>query len=98
MMRGSLLESVSDAPKRSKCIYTPSHAQDENPARRPISTRESEAFPMIVKKTLNLSLKSLKDFAKKQLPDQTLIEWDEKDECPLDVIKGMCGPDQLGIQ
>ncbi|MBV9087571.1 MAG: acyl-CoA dehydrogenase family protein [Acidobacteriaceae bacterium] len=53
---------------------------------------------MIAKKTLNLSLKSLKDFAKKQLPDQTLIEWDEKDECPLDVIKGLCDPEQMGIQ
>ena len=53
---------------------------------------------MIAKKTLNLSLKSLKDFAKKKLPDQTLIEWDEKDECPLDVIKGLCDPEQMGIQ
>ena len=37
---------------------------------------------MIAKKTLNLSLKSLRDFAKKRLPDEELIALDERDECP----------------
>jgi len=53
---------------------------------------------MITAKTLKLSLKSLKDFAKKQLPDETLIELDERDECPLEVVHHMCSPDKLGIQ
>jgi acyl-CoA dehydrogenase len=53
---------------------------------------------MIAPKTLKLSLKSLKDFAKKRLPDETLIELDERDECPLDIVHYMCNPDQLGIQ
>src|SRR5690349_5617174 len=53
---------------------------------------------MITPKTLNLSLKSLKEFAKKRLPDETLIELDERDECPLDVVRDMCSPDKLGIQ
>jgi alkylation response protein AidB-like acyl-CoA dehydrogenase len=53
---------------------------------------------MISTKTLKLSLKSLRDFAKKRLPDETLIELDEKDDCPLDIIKDMCDPDKLGIQ
>jgi alkylation response protein AidB-like acyl-CoA dehydrogenase len=53
---------------------------------------------MITKKTLTLSLKSLKDFAKKQLPDEKLIELDEKDECPVEIVKLMCHPDKLGIQ
>jgi alkylation response protein AidB-like acyl-CoA dehydrogenase len=53
---------------------------------------------MISKKTLNLSLKSLRDFAKKRLPDEVLRELDEKDECPLEVVHHMCSPDQLGIQ
>ncbi|HYU48033.1 MAG TPA: acyl-CoA dehydrogenase family protein [Terriglobales bacterium] len=53
---------------------------------------------MIAAKTLKLSLKSLRDFAKKRLPDEKLIELDEKDECPLDVVRDMCSPDQLGIQ
>src|ERR1051326_5706578 len=53
---------------------------------------------MIDKKSLNLSLKSLREFAKKKLPDQTLIDLDERDECPLDIVRHMCSPDKLGIQ
>jgi alkylation response protein AidB-like acyl-CoA dehydrogenase len=53
---------------------------------------------MIAPKTLKLSLKSLRDFAKKKLPDETLIELDEKDECPLEIVRHMCHPDKLGIQ
>jgi alkylation response protein AidB-like acyl-CoA dehydrogenase len=53
---------------------------------------------MISNKTLKLSLKSLRDFAKKRLPDETLRELDERDECPLDIVHHMCSPDKLGIQ
>jgi len=53
---------------------------------------------MIASKTLKLSLKSLKDFAKKRLPDEVLRELDERDECPLDIVRHMCSPDKLGIQ
>jgi acyl-CoA dehydrogenase len=53
---------------------------------------------MIAPKTLKMSLKSLRDFAKKKLPDETLIELDERDECPLEIVRYMCNPDQLGIQ
>jgi alkylation response protein AidB-like acyl-CoA dehydrogenase len=53
---------------------------------------------MITSKTLKLSLKSLRDFAKKRLPDEVLRELDEKDECPLEIVHHMCSPDQLGIQ
>jgi alkylation response protein AidB-like acyl-CoA dehydrogenase len=53
---------------------------------------------MIAPKTLKLSLKSLRDFAKKKLPDETLIELDERDECPIEVVRQMCDPDKLGIQ
>lgn len=53
---------------------------------------------MLAQKTLKLSLKSLKEFAKKRLPDETLIELDERDECPIDVVRDMCSPDKLGIQ
>ncbi len=53
---------------------------------------------MITKKTLRLSLKSLKDFAKKRLPDEELINLDERDECPLETVRQMCSPDKLGIQ
>src|SRR6201998_278483 len=53
---------------------------------------------MIAAKTLKLSLNSLRDFAKKRLPDEKLIELDEKDECPEEIVHCMCNPDQLGIQ
>ncbi len=53
---------------------------------------------MITAKTLKLSLKSLREFARKRLPDETLIELDERDECPLEIVRHMCDPDKLGIQ
>ncbi len=53
---------------------------------------------MIAHKTLKLSSKSLRDFAKKRLPDEVLRELDQRDECPLDIVRDMCSPDQLGIQ
>src|SRR6478672_4312459 len=53
---------------------------------------------MITNKTLKLSLKSLREFAKKQLPDETLIELDARDECPIEIVRRMCSPDHLGIQ
>jgi alkylation response protein AidB-like acyl-CoA dehydrogenase len=53
---------------------------------------------MITKKTLQLSLKSLKEFAKKKLPDEELIALDARDECPVEIVRHMCRPDKLGIQ
>ena len=53
---------------------------------------------MITKKTLNLSLKSLKEFGKKRLPDEVRIDLDERDECPIDIVRDMCDPDKLGMQ
>ncbi len=47
--------------------------------------------------TLELSLKSIKEFAKDRLPDQKLIAWDALDECPIEIVRGMCGA-ELGIQ
>jgi len=53
---------------------------------------------MLTKKTLQLSLKSLRDFAKKRLPDEELIALDQRDECPLEIVRYMSNPDKLGIQ
>ena len=53
---------------------------------------------MIAAKTLKMSVKSLKDFARKKLPDEELIALDERDECPLAIVRHMCSPDKLGIQ
>jgi alkylation response protein AidB-like acyl-CoA dehydrogenase len=47
--------------------------------------------------TLELTLKSLKDFSADRLPDKKLLELDARDECPLDIVRAMCGP-ELGIQ
>lgn len=48
-------------------------------------------------KTLELTLKALKDFARDHLPDEKLLSMDERDECAVEVVRGMCGP-ELGIQ
>ena len=53
---------------------------------------------MITKKTLQLSLKSMRDFAKKRLSDEELIALDERDECPVEIVRHMSNPDKLGIQ
>src|ERR1700751_6232752 len=53
---------------------------------------------MIPKKTLKLSLKSLREFAKSKLKDERLRELDEKDECPIAIVRDMCSPDKLAIQ
>ena len=53
---------------------------------------------MITAKTLKLSLRSLREFARKRLPDQELIDLDARDECPLEIVRHMCSPDKLGIQ
>ncbi|HMK22970.1 MAG TPA: acyl-CoA dehydrogenase family protein, partial [Terriglobales bacterium] len=53
---------------------------------------------MIANKTLKLSIKSLREFAKKRLPDEVLIDLDARDECPLEIVHHMCSPDKLGIQ
>src|SRR6266576_1349414 len=50
----------------------------------------SEDEPMLANKTLKLSVKSLKEFAKKRLPDEVLIDLDERDECPVDIVRDMC--------
>ena len=43
-------------------------------------------------------MKSLRDFAKKRLPDEELIALDERDECPVEIVRHMSNPDKLGIQ
>ena len=53
---------------------------------------------MITNKTLKLSLKSIREFARKRLTDETLIDLDARDECPIEIVRHMCSPDQLGIQ
>ena len=57
----------------------------------------ARAIPGLDQESLELTLQSLKDFAKDRLPDEKLLEWDARDECPLDIVRAMCGA-ELGIQ
>ncbi len=48
--------------------------------------------------TLNVALKSIDDFAARELPDTLLIELDERDEFPEEIVRRMSSGDGLGIQ
>ncbi len=58
--------------------------------------RDHQPCPGLEHDTLELTLKSLRDFAAQNLPDKKLLELDEKDECPLEIVRAMCA--ELGIQ
>ncbi len=47
---------------------------------------------------LKVALASIDDFAKRELPDSRLIELDERDEFPEDLVRQMSSGDGLGIQ
>jgi alkylation response protein AidB-like acyl-CoA dehydrogenase len=47
--------------------------------------------------TLNLTLEAIRDFASQRLPEELLLELDEKDEFPADIVRDMCGG-ELGVQ
>jgi alkylation response protein AidB-like acyl-CoA dehydrogenase len=47
--------------------------------------------------TLDMALEAIRDFAEAELPAYRLLEFDAKDEVPLDVVRAMCS-DKLGIQ
>jgi len=48
------------------------------------------------KESLDLAVDAFRDFARDKLPDETLLELDEKDEFPEALVREMCG--DLGIQ
>ncbi|TVZ07343.1 acyl-CoA dehydrogenase [Trebonia kvetii] len=47
--------------------------------------------------TLAMMLETVRDFVRDALPDERLLQLDRDDECPVDMVRAMCG-DQLGIQ
>jgi alkylation response protein AidB-like acyl-CoA dehydrogenase len=47
--------------------------------------------------TLDFTLESISEFARRELPDRVLIELDERDEFPEALVRRMCGED-LGVQ
>ncbi len=56
-----------------------------------------EAHRGLDAETLSMMLETVRDYVRDALPDDRLLELDHEDECPVDVVRGMCG-DQLGIQ
>ena len=49
------------------------------------------------RESLEIVLDSLGDFAKQHLSEEVLLDFDARDEMPLEIVREMCGP-ELGIQ
>jgi acyl-CoA dehydrogenase len=47
---------------------------------------------------LNVALKSIDEFASRELPDSLLIDLDERDEFPEEIVRRMSSGEELGIQ
>src|SRR3954462_15610599 len=47
---------------------------------------------------LKVALKSIDDFAARELPDSLLIELDERDEFPEELVRRMSSGEELGLQ
>ncbi|MBI5103402.1 MAG: acyl-CoA dehydrogenase family protein [Solirubrobacterales bacterium] len=47
--------------------------------------------------TLDFTLESIDEFARRELPDARLVELDERDEFPEELVRRMCG-EELGVQ
>jgi len=56
-----------------------------------------EAGAGLDNETLTMMLETVRDFVRDALPDERMLQLDHEDECPVDLVRGMCG-DQLGIQ
>ena len=48
--------------------------------------------------TLKVALQSIDEFAERELPDSLLIELDERDTFPEELVRRMSSGDELGIQ
>ena len=49
------------------------------------------------RETLEMTLGAIGDFVSDRAPESVLLELDSKDECPIDLVRSMCGS-ELGIQ
>ena len=56
-----------------------------------------EAGAGLDNETLTMMLETVRDYVRDALPDERVLQLDHEDECPVDLVRGMCG-DQLGIQ
>jgi len=55
------------------------------------------AISALSPEALHMTLEALEEFAARRLPPAKRLELDARDECPIDVVREMCGP-ELGIQ
>ncbi len=55
------------------------------------------AIAALSPEALQMTLEALEQFATRRLAPKTLLELDARDECPIDIVREMCGP-ELGIQ
>jgi acyl-CoA dehydrogenase len=55
-------------------------------------------MPELDPKMLSVALSSIDEFAARELPDSLLIELDERDDCPEELVRRMSSADELGIQ
>jgi len=56
-----------------------------------------EAGAGLDNETLTMMLETVRDYVRDAVPDERLLQLDHADECPVDLVRGMCG-DKLGIQ
>ncbi len=49
------------------------------------------------RESLEIALESIRDFAKQNLTPEVLLDFDARDEMPLELVRQMCGP-ELGAQ
>jgi acyl-CoA dehydrogenase len=53
--------------------------------------------PGLDRESLDFTLESIAEFGQRELPDKLLIELDERDESPEELVRRMCG-EELGVQ
>jgi alkylation response protein AidB-like acyl-CoA dehydrogenase len=61
------------------------------------STAEARADVGLDAETLKMTLEAIRDFIAEAIPEERQLQLDQDDECPVDVVRGMCS-DQLGVQ
>ncbi len=59
---------------------------------------DAAVSPAFTDEALKVALKSIDEFARRELPDSLLIELDERDECPAELVRRMSSGEELGIQ
>lgn len=58
---------------------------------------EQQSIAGLDGETLDFTLESISEFARRELPDSLLIELDERDEFPEELVRRMCD-EELGVQ